>query len=156
MIAYNLGNLWRRLALPKKIGNWSLTSLQQRSPRRDRRTAGETCALLLAAAGRRAAHAAAFWQHAEKDRGAAAAERVHPERVHRERVANQERQRIERSEAILWGEVSAPRLVGGEKQTKPVSGTAQQAGRRGDPPNRGHVDLSLTRKGRLVYGFAQR
>src|SRR2546425_3086743 len=26
----NLGNLWRRLALPKKIGNWSLTSLQQR------------------------------------------------------------------------------------------------------------------------------
>ena len=30
VIAYNLGNLWRRLALPKKIGNWSLTSLQQR------------------------------------------------------------------------------------------------------------------------------
>ena len=56
----------------------------------DRRTTGETCALLLAAAGRRASHAAAFWQHAEKDRGAAAAERV----------ANQERQRIERSEVI--------------------------------------------------------
>ena len=30
VIAYNLGNLWRRLALPKVIGNWSLTSLQQR------------------------------------------------------------------------------------------------------------------------------
>ena len=30
VIAYNLGNLWRRLALPKKIGNWSLTSLKQR------------------------------------------------------------------------------------------------------------------------------
>ena len=30
LIAYNLGNLWRRLALPKSIGNWSLTSLQQR------------------------------------------------------------------------------------------------------------------------------
>ena len=30
LIAYNLGNLWRRLALPKKIDNWSLTSLQQR------------------------------------------------------------------------------------------------------------------------------
>ena len=29
VIAYNLGNLWRRLALPKAIGNWSLTSLQQ-------------------------------------------------------------------------------------------------------------------------------
>jgi hypothetical protein len=25
-----LGNLWRRLALPKRINNWSLTSLQQR------------------------------------------------------------------------------------------------------------------------------
>ena len=25
-----LGNLWRRLVLPKRIGNWSLTSLQQR------------------------------------------------------------------------------------------------------------------------------
>jgi hypothetical protein len=30
LLAYNLGNLWRRLALPKKIENWSLTSLQQR------------------------------------------------------------------------------------------------------------------------------
>jgi hypothetical protein len=30
LIAYNLGNLWRRLMLPKGIGNWSLTSLQQR------------------------------------------------------------------------------------------------------------------------------
>jgi hypothetical protein len=27
---FNLGNLWRRLVLPKKIENWSLTSLQQR------------------------------------------------------------------------------------------------------------------------------
>ena len=30
LIAYNLGNLWRRLVLLKKIENWSLTSLQQR------------------------------------------------------------------------------------------------------------------------------
>ena len=30
VIAYNLGNLWRRLVLPNGIGNWSLTSLQQR------------------------------------------------------------------------------------------------------------------------------
>jgi hypothetical protein len=30
LIAYNLGNLWRRLVLPRKIENWSLTSLQQR------------------------------------------------------------------------------------------------------------------------------
>jgi len=30
VIAYDLGNLWRRLALPLRVGNWSLTSLQQR------------------------------------------------------------------------------------------------------------------------------
>ena len=30
LIAYNLRNLWRRLALPQRIGNWSLTSLQPR------------------------------------------------------------------------------------------------------------------------------
>jgi hypothetical protein len=30
VIAYNLGNLWRRLVLPKGIKSWSLTSLQQR------------------------------------------------------------------------------------------------------------------------------
>ena len=28
--AYNLGNLWRRLALPHRIKRWSLTSLQRR------------------------------------------------------------------------------------------------------------------------------
>lgn len=30
VIAYNLGNLWRRLALPLRVGKWSLTSLQPR------------------------------------------------------------------------------------------------------------------------------
>ena len=30
VLAYNLGNLWRRLVLPKRIDSWSLTSLQQR------------------------------------------------------------------------------------------------------------------------------
>lgn len=30
VIAYNLGNLWRRLALPQRIATWSLTSLQHR------------------------------------------------------------------------------------------------------------------------------
>ncbi len=87
----------------------------------DRRTAGETCALLTAAAGRRASHAGAFWQHAAKDRGAAAAERV----------ANQEKQRIERSEVIPRGQVSAVPLcgIGGENQTKPACGTAKRAAR---------------------------
>jgi hypothetical protein len=30
ILAYNQGNLWRRLALPCGIEDWSLTSLQQR------------------------------------------------------------------------------------------------------------------------------
>ena len=30
VLAYNLGNLWRRLVLPPRITRWSLTSLQQR------------------------------------------------------------------------------------------------------------------------------
>src|SRR5271169_4778732 len=30
LIAYNLGNLWRRLALPSPVATWSLTSVQQR------------------------------------------------------------------------------------------------------------------------------
>ncbi len=30
VLAYNLGNLWRRLVLPMRAGTWSVTSLQQR------------------------------------------------------------------------------------------------------------------------------
>ena len=30
VMAYNLGNLWQRLVLPRRIDHWSLTSLQQR------------------------------------------------------------------------------------------------------------------------------
>jgi hypothetical protein len=50
VIAYNLGNLWRRLALPKAVGNWSLTSLQQRLVKTRRRLIKHAryCWLLLA------------------------------------------------------------------------------------------------------------
>ena len=34
VLAYNFGNLWRRLVLPKNIDAWSLTSLQQRLVKR--------------------------------------------------------------------------------------------------------------------------
>jgi hypothetical protein len=37
VIAYNLGNLWRGLVLPKRIDGWSLTSLQQRLVKTGRR-----------------------------------------------------------------------------------------------------------------------
>jgi hypothetical protein len=46
LLAYNLGNLWRRLALPKGIENWSLTSLQQR---------------LVKTGGRLVKHARYYW-----------------------------------------------------------------------------------------------
>ena len=44
--AYNLGNLWRRLVLPKRIDGWSLTSLQQR---------------LMKTGGRLIKHARYYW-----------------------------------------------------------------------------------------------
>jgi hypothetical protein len=46
LIACNLGNLWRRLVLPRKIENWSLTSLQQR---------------LVRTGGRLVKHARCYW-----------------------------------------------------------------------------------------------
>ena len=46
VIAYNLGNLWRRLVLPQRISNWSLTSLQQR---------------LVKTGGRLVKHARYYW-----------------------------------------------------------------------------------------------
>ena len=75
IIAYNLGNLWRRLVLPQRIGNWSLTSLQQR---------------LVKTGGRLVKHARYYWlllaeghlsreavqQHAANDLGTAAARRL--------------------------------------------------------------------------------
>jgi hypothetical protein len=45
VIAYNLGNLWRRV-LPSRIGNWSLTSLQHR---------------LVKTGGRLVKHARYYW-----------------------------------------------------------------------------------------------
>ncbi|TAK08406.1 hypothetical protein EPO44_02655 [bacterium] len=80
VIAYNLGNLWRQLALPRRIRNWSLTSLQQR---------------LVKSGGQLVKHARYYWllldegapeseavrQHAKDDRSVAAAGRL----------ANQER-----------------------------------------------------------------
>jgi hypothetical protein len=69
------------------------------------------------------------------------------------RVANQERQRIERSEVIQSGRVSAASQVGGEKQTKQVSETAKRAAMR---PEGGYVALNLTREGSRHMLFAQR
>ena len=69
-VGLNLGNLWRRLVLPTRIDHWSLTSVQQR-PRQDRRPLGETCAVLLAAAGRESSDQASVRGDAAADLGAA-------------------------------------------------------------------------------------
>ena len=75
LLAYNLGNLWRRLVLPKRIDAWSLTSLQQR---------------LVKTGGRLVKHARYYWlllaeshlhrrlfgPDAAADLGAAGADRV--------------------------------------------------------------------------------
>ena len=75
VIAYNLGNLWRRLVLPKKIEKWSLAMLQQR---------------LVQTGGRLLKHARYYWllltespsdaaalgSHAGQDRSVALAHRV--------------------------------------------------------------------------------
>ncbi len=46
VLAYNLGNLWRRLGLPSRIKSWSLTSLQHR---------------LMKTGGRLVKHARYYW-----------------------------------------------------------------------------------------------
>jgi len=70
VLAYNLGNLWRRLVLPKRIDHWSLTSLQQRLVK----TGGRL--ILLPVAGGESPHAAAVWGHAAKDLGAPVTSRI--------------------------------------------------------------------------------
>jgi hypothetical protein len=71
-LAYNLGNLWRRLVLPKRVDSWSLTSLQERLVKTGW-AAGQARPLLLAPAGGEPSHAAAVRVDAPADLGAARA-----------------------------------------------------------------------------------
>jgi hypothetical protein len=74
VIAYNLGNLWRRLVLPNRLGNWSLTSLQAIGE--DGGRIGRARPVLLAAVGREPSDQAALWGDGRKDRRVAGADRV--------------------------------------------------------------------------------
>ena len=65
VLAYNLGNLWRRLALPARIGKWSLTSLQQRLVKTGGRLM-KARMILLAAAGGEPSDAAAVSGHLQR------------------------------------------------------------------------------------------
>ena len=73
MLAYNLGNLWRRLVLPRRIDSWSLTSLQQRLVKTGG-TAGEARALLLAPVGRESPDPTSVQVDAPADLGPAGAD----------------------------------------------------------------------------------
>jgi Transposase DDE domain group 1 len=64
LLAFNLGNLWRRLTLP----NHEFTA----TTGEDGRTAGETCLLLLALAGGEPSDKATLWEYGAADRGAVA------------------------------------------------------------------------------------
>jgi len=68
IIAYNLGTFGDGWCCRKGSGNWSLTSLQQRAGE-NRRTAGETCALLLAIVGREPSDATAVRSDGAADGG---------------------------------------------------------------------------------------
>ena len=77
VIAYNLGNLLRRLVLPVAIQSWSLTSLQQRAVQ-DRRAPDPARPVLHPAVGREPLDTAPV----SEDRGAHRATRVASPRDH--------------------------------------------------------------------------
>ena len=75
VLAYNLGNLWRRLVLPPR--NQALVAHESPAAAgEDRGAAGEACAVLLAPAGGRASDPAAFRRDAAEDLGATGAGRL--------------------------------------------------------------------------------
>jgi hypothetical protein len=80
VLAYNLGNLWRRLVLPTRMDSWSLRQLVAHqcaaAPRQDRRTLGESRPVLLAPVGREPPDAPAVWVHARADLRATGANRL--------------------------------------------------------------------------------
>jgi len=96
----------------------------------DGRPAGETCALLLAFAGRRTSESEAVRQHAENDRDVAAAGRL----------ANQDRRQTSARKPSS-GEVSAARQTGAGKTS---SGCAERPKRAVLPPQTSQRDLRLT------------
>ena len=70
VLAYNLGNLWRRLVLPTQIDSWSVTSLQQRLVKTGGRLV-QARPVLLAAAGRESSDPTPVRGDAAADLGAA-------------------------------------------------------------------------------------
>ena len=101
----------------------------------DGREAGETCVLLLASASRRTSESEAVRQHAENDRGGAAAGRL----------ANQERKQTSSWKPSSGGSVTGEADWGGQNLG---NGSAERPNRAALPPQRGQSDLRLTRRGK--------
>jgi hypothetical protein len=83
ILAYNLGNLWRRLTLPAGISDWSLTGLQQDLVKTGGRLVKHG-AVLLDDAGRRTPHANPVLSNVAKDRAVAAYGKLNGRRQRRQ------------------------------------------------------------------------
>ena len=75
VLAYNLGNLWRRLVLPPRVTRWSLTRLQQRLVKTGGRLVKHARYYWLLPGGR-ASDRTAVRRHVAEDLGAAGAGRL--------------------------------------------------------------------------------
>jgi hypothetical protein len=105
VLAYNLGNLWRRLVLPKWIDSWSVTSLQQRA-------SGQTRALLLAPADGESSDPLPVRVLAPADLGAAGAGRLTGE-ICRRPSGRREGARRVRCPQTCWGRRASARRNSG-------------------------------------------
>ena len=92
IIAYNLGNLWRRLVLPQRIGSWSLTSLQQRLVKTGGRLVKHARYYLVVVGGE-SSDAVAVRSDVAKDGGSHDPRRVEPPVAAMKKSRSQERPR---------------------------------------------------------------
>ena len=135
VIAYNLGNLWRRLALPQRIKSWSLTSLQQRLVKTGRRLVKHARYYwLLLAEGHLSRRL--FASMLRTDLGTAAARRL----------ATQEKRVILGAQKWSARSVSAARQAGQAKTRTATPKNSQKCALL--LPQRGQSCLRLTRQGR--------
>jgi len=136
LLAYNLGSLWRRLALPRGIENWfadeSAATSGAATSGEDRRTDGETCALLLVIASGRTSDAKAVRGDARSDRSAPDADRVESWRPSQQRESGNKRGEGRRGVAkaeyrAIFGAAGADLRLLGALEMEIVSQCREQA-----------------------------
>jgi Transposase DDE domain group 1 len=122
LIAYNLGNLWRRLTLPAPIEKWSLTSLQQRLVK-TRGKVDKARPVLLVAARREPSDAAAVWRHARENRGAAGTGGIGRIVRYQQSHGEQARRAAVRQESVLRAAQLPCRWSEGLERPSPAAGS---------------------------------